>query len=361
MKTVVAVTEQWNRRWVSRVACIAVVWVSVAPAAGPAYTITGLGDLGGGTSVANRINNSGQVTGRSLLPGGGDYHAFLYSNGQMHDLGTLGGTGSEGVGINSSGQVVGNSTTSDNNGLAFHYSNGQMHDIAALAGVPSLANDINDSGQIVGRANTAYNSGMDYAFLYSGGVVQNLGIFGGSHSDAYAINNNGQVVGSADSSTNFGRAFLFSGGVMTDLGPGVARDINDAGQVVGTIGSHAFLYSGGVMHDLGTFGGPFSGATGINNLGQVVGSAYATSTTGHPFIYNGGSLINLSTLIPAGSGWDLLDPTAINDSGQIVGTGFHIDHWEAFLLTPIPEPAVFSLLALAGVGTLILKRRGVTR
>lgn len=68
-------------------------------------TIVDLGDLGGGSSDGEGINNLGQVVGYSKTASGED-HAFLYSNGQITDLGTA-GTTTYAVGINDSGTVVG--------------------------------------------------------------------------------------------------------------------------------------------------------------------------------------------------------------------------------------------------------------
>jgi probable HAF family extracellular repeat protein len=48
----------------------------------------------------------------------------------------------------------------------------------------------------------------------------------------------------------------------------------------------------------------------------------------------GGSLQNLNQLLPAGSGWELLEATDINDAGQIVGYGRFQGRIRAFLLTP---------------------------
>ncbi len=186
------------------------------------------------------------------------------------------------------------------------------------------ARGINNLGQVVGEAETS-TMHVEHAFLYSGGVMIDLGVLDGTEESwANDVNDYGEVVGG--SSTGFGpdRAFLYSGGVMVDLGTlggaeALADDINNHGQVAGysitaTGEAHAFLYSGGVMTDMGTLGGVFSKAYGLNDDSQVVGDSGTASGDVHAFLYSGGVMADLGTLGGAKS-W----ANDINDHGQVVG------------------------------------------
>ncbi|MHC4434976.1 MAG: fibronectin type III domain-containing protein, partial [Planctomycetota bacterium] len=95
---------------------------------------------------------------------------------------------------------------------------------------------------------------------------------------AWGINDSGQVVGgfASPGGDTWGDVWTESGGIQYLPITG-ARGINDSGQVVGgsRTGLHASLWTDGVLIDLGTLGGrDRSVATGINNLGQVVGYSY---------------------------------------------------------------------------------------
>ena len=61
---------------------------------------------------------------------------------------------------------------------------------------------------------------------------------------------------------------------------------------------------------------------------------------------------NLNELIDPQSGWTLIEATAINDSGLIVGYGTAATGTHAFLLTPIPEPSTLVLLGIGAIGLL---------
>ncbi|MBX9791381.1 MAG: hypothetical protein K2Y37_20870 [Pirellulales bacterium] len=152
------------------------------------------------------------------------------------------------------------------------------------------------------------------------------------------INNGGQVIGDFRSPAPHPR--LYSGGTMLDMGmiggffqTGYANGINNGGLVVGTTTSgHAFLYSGGTVHDLG-----LGSANSINDAGDIVGSALfqdGSQLVGHAArfdVHGTDDADDLGTL-PGyeGGSWAV----AINGNGQIIGTSAQPDpggHAHAFL------------------------------
>jgi len=236
------------------------------------------------------------------------------------DLGTLGGTTSYARsyarGINNNGQVVGAAGTADGLEHAFLYSNGSMLDLGTLGGTYSYAFSINNNGQVVGSAVT--DEDQNHAFLYSNGSMIDLGTLGGMSSYARDINNNGQVVG-YDILDEYGemRAFLYSNGSMMDLFPGSgggAVGINNNGQVLGSAYGSTVIYSNGNINYL-DFGGP-GDAYGINDNAQVVGSYESPPGGGswHAFLYSNGSTIDLGTLSGRSS-----TAFSINNNDQVVG------------------------------------------
>jgi probable HAF family extracellular repeat protein len=371
-----------------------------SPSPGVTYTVTDLGTLGGGGGVAHGINNSGQVIGEAALASG-QFHAFIWENGTMIDLGTLGGSRSKPFSINGAGQVVGSSDDASNlRSHAFLWQrsvstpNGAITDLGTFPVLinpnHSTANGINDSGQIVGVGSKEFECGISptgspvicgagRAARWQNGGMDDLGALSGNSTNnlrssvAEGINNSGQVVGHSESAPGQFRAFLLQNGTMTSLGTlggmhSKALDINDSGQVVGfssmsgCCADRAFLWQNGTMINLGTLGrrpGPgsseISRAQAINSTGQVVGNTSTTTSDGHAFLWQNGTMTDLNSLIPADSGWELLQANDINDAGQIVGSGRFNGQIRAFLLTPKrTNPLIF----IHGVGGSVLKDSG---
>lgn len=320
------------------------------PAPAPAevlYYITDLGTFDGhGGSFAYAINELAQVTGEA------QGNVFLWEDGVMTDL----GISTWGYDINDSTQIVGILTGGPQQ--AFLWDDGDVTILGTFGGLQATAYGINDGGQIVGWAHNPNNDRR--AYIYSDGAMTDLGTFGGAQSWAFGVNNAGQVVGNAETEVTppgglpIRRAFLYADGTMTEIaGDGSeARDINEAGQIVGSYIPGGFLWEDGELTDLGDLAWPRA----INNLGQVVGTAgYGGYNTA--YIWEAGVATDLNDLIAPDSGWaDLQQARDINDAGQVVGWGELDDGARhAFLLTPIPEPAQLYLLAIGAV--YVMRRR----
>jgi probable HAF family extracellular repeat protein len=151
--------------------------------------------------------------------------------------------------------------------------------------------------------------------------------------------------------TNPPHGFLWQDGQLIDLGTlgdyVTPSAINDAAQIVGSAGlrpstgtydvsKHAFLWQSGVMTDLGTLPGDvISYASDLNNVGQIVGgSCEPLWRDCRPVLWNEGFIIDLTTVIPAESGWQLQEALDINDAGQILVSGVHGGALHSGLLIP---------------------------
>jgi probable HAF family extracellular repeat protein len=325
--------------------------------------MTDIGALVGITSSASgSINSRGWVTGQSqngladpdFNCGGLQCRAVLWKHDQIQDLGTLGGDLSLGIYVNDSGQVIGIS----NNGVpdpfsvfgvgdqvrTFLWEDGVMRDIGTLGG-PDALPGASCSGQphnvIVGFSfidstpNASTGIPTVDPFVWKNGVMTDLGNLGGTIGSGQCANHRGQIIGMSTLAGDVqNHAFFWEGGVMTDLGTlggdnSEAIWLNEAGDVVGSADlagptgkqTHdAVLWRDGKIHDLGTVpGDPCSRGRGLNSRGQVVGGSSDCANFLHAFLWEeGGPMLDLNTVIPPGSGFQLTNAFNINDRGEIL-------------------------------------------
>jgi probable HAF family extracellular repeat protein len=318
-----------------------VVFGALAAQAAPVYQVTDLGTLGGPESIPTSLNRLGWVAGYSNT-GDDRYRAFLWLGGCMTSLGALRSDGdSFATGVNLAGQASGFASAPDGSTHAVLFSGGQVQDLGALrpGWLSSTADAINRSGHVVGTA----LDGSTYqfrGFTYANGRIRMLP----EGSRPRAINDRDQVTGAIGS-----LAFLSEGDAVTNLGTlggswseGLA--LNRAGQVTGwaaTAGdstAQAFVWQSGAMTDLGTLGGWQSQGRGINRQGTVVGWSFRKVLSGkHAFRTVKGKMVDLNRLLDPASGaaWELLEASAIDDTGRIVGFGVHNGAYHGFLLSPV--------------------------
>ncbi|MGZ8217113.1 hypothetical protein [Methylomagnum sp.] len=284
-------------------------------AAQPCYSSDANGNTWNDNVIPWAIGATGSVVGDANGPGGYE-HAFLYSaaSGMTAPLGVPVGRNNGASGINGLGDLVGHmggDWATGTSGLEVGYlykADGTLLTLPVIGGSAAMyAYDINDAGLIVGGSSyqmppdginppgtitygyrpTLWEKGQNGQ--YSGRVLPGFGTATGWNF-AHSVNASGQVVGYMQLPDDY-HAFLYNNGTVTDLGCGMAEDINAAGTVVGGDAS-AFMYYQGARYDLNAL---------VTNKAAADSIAYASG---------------------------------INDSGWIAGAGIHNGKTEAFVLIP---------------------------
>lgn len=353
--------------------------------AAPLYGVTGLGFLPGYEvrSVANGINNLGQVVGTSTgatdADGITDNRGFFWTpGGGLQNIGVLPGHNlSAANDINDAGVVVGESAhvvpaPATGNERAFRWTaGGGFQPLSGLTGSTgdAFALSINNAGQVAGGSPAPSGTGRHAVLWGAGGTVHDLGQFPAPDPDTIAnsVNNLGHVSGNTE--TNLSpSAFLWTGGPLQEIGThgqiNVAGRMNDLDQVPLTTGPNlgdmrGVIWTAGTLLELGTLpdGTPIS-PQDISNNGIVVGTTVGNTRA---FVWTTGTgARDLNDLIDPSLGWTLRAATALNEQGQIVGFGSFGGKDEAFLLTPIsavPLPPTLPLMAGALAALGLLRRR----
>jgi probable HAF family extracellular repeat protein len=325
----------------------------------------------GNINVPSCLNNSAQVSGYAQGP----QHAFLYtdSSGVMQDLGTLPApynVWSDAFGINDAGQVVGRCASSTWGVYHVFLSGpGGFSEIGPPPVGPPPAPDASYHAQALtgGKAAGWWKAGTTTrACTYENGEVRSL-FDSPPFSEAYGLNTAGDVVGRAGGGSDTCQGFLYSGGSPNLLGTlpapfnsdSIAIAINAAGQVVGNSYKftphvpRAFLWtSNGGIQDLGTLPAPLDYATeakGINAAGQVVGTSKPGSGPTHAFLYSGGVMSDLNSLVVnLPEDFIVQEAFGINDRGQIIASAYNSSYtkYHNYLLTPVAPLAGVDLLLL---------------
>lgn len=261
------------------------------------------------------------------------------------------------------------------------------NDIVPYTG--NAAEAINNRGQVGGTLYQGISQGWQAVRWEADGSVTNLNLqdAGFYSSYGYDINEHGTVVGYGLKQAVGEVAFVADGNSVRDIGglPApygnptnwtIASAINNAGQVVGESGysgeyatiTDAFIWDAdGGMRSLGVRdlvrNYLSSSARDINDAGVVVGSYSVLDAVGGGFMWTpDGGVVDLNTLLSVQqqATTKIRAGISVNDRGQILSAADEFDgtNWvtRTLVLTPVPEPSTLATLSLGLVGLALMGR-----
>ncbi len=239
----------------------------------------------GAQPISIAINDLGGVAGTFLQDG----RRISLAGGPGLELRPIGADGMSCFGLNASGVLVGAVDGTDGT-QAVVISDEVMSPLPGLGGTEGVGLAINSSGVIVGSAALA-DGGKARAVRWVDGIVTDLNVFAPSGWELFegvAINESGVVLGNARSSTT----------------------------------EQPFLLVGTNVHRLALIdGGTNARASALNGSDRVAGSVTMGDGSSRAVLWQGAEAIDLNTRVDPTSGWILREARAINDAGDIVGSG----------------------------------------
>jgi len=256
------------------------------------------------------INNTGQIAGTVYFAAQQSVFLSDYTAPSIDPMELTGyGLSHAALAINDKQDIVGYSGNGTDY-CAWLYSQGH---IIALSLNSSKPFDINSIGNAVGYSMTG-NHQAKYAVIWRDGEMINLGSFGTVWSEAHALNDNNQVVGISRDSSGSNKAFFWENGSF---------------ESIGVLSGHKS-----------------SNATGINNIGQVVGTS-ESSIQSSGFLWESGILYDLNELTINLGFEKIVKAIDINENGTILG---YTESGYGVLLTPVPIPNALSIFGGGLIG-----------
>jgi uncharacterized membrane protein len=338
------------------------------------WKIHSLGTFGGDNSYAYDVNDSGQVVGTAATeprifdpadPPRSYYPAFISApnGGTLTQIVTDGKWGARATAVSNAGEVVGDTTIGSSFPTTFYTEPGGLNPRNTMSF--AFARDINNVGQTLwDRTYSSFQSvfGPNLQSWDSEpvGLIEADVLPLVNDADIYlesaAFNDAGQVALTVSTSKQTEEGYYsepaayrwsnYEGPIKLapDAITSTAKDINAIGQVVGVLTREGVAQQAFVTRRYNSalvlLGQPGDGnePTGINNHSQIVGTHKVNGIT-HGYVtapYFVHQTISIDTLNEVlRGGWSSMWPEAINNRGQIAGTGMVGGFYRAFLLTPL--------------------------